>query len=64
MFTPFRPGMADPSSAQQLLQAGHVRIEVIPGCCAELGSAMPVRKGVDTGYTAAAVQECMQGISQ
>ena len=23
-------GMADPSSAQQLLQAGHVRIEVIP----------------------------------
>ena len=33
-------------------------------CCAELVSAMPGRKGVNTGYTAAAVQECTQGISQ
>ena len=37
MFTPFRPGMADPSSAQQLLQAKHVHADrghsgLLPGC--------------------------------
>ena len=32
-------------------------------CCAELGSAMPMRKGVNTGYSAA-VQECAHRISQ
>ena len=33
-------------------------------CCAELGSAMPGRKGVNTGYTAAAVQGCVHRIPQ
>ena len=33
-------------------------------CCAELVSAMPGRKGVNTGYTAAAVQECVNRIPQ
>ena len=33
-------------------------------CCAGLGPAMPGRKGVNTGYTAAAVQECAHRISQ
>ena len=48
-------------------QPGMTSIRTCPACgscCAELGSAMPVRKGVDTGYTAAAVQECANRISQ
>jgi len=38
--------MADTSSAQLLLQAGHVRIEVIPGCCqaASTPGCMPRRR--------------------
>ena len=48
-------------------QPGMTSIRTCPACgscCAELGSAMPVRKGVNTGYTAAAVQECAHRITQ
>ena len=47
-------------------QPGMTSIRTCPACsssCAELGSAMPMRKGVNTGYSAA-VQECAHRISQ
>ena len=48
-------------------QPGMTSIRTCPACsssCAELVSAMPGRKGVNTGHTAAAVQECAHRISQ